>query len=43
MSGAFGSAWVCRRVSQLPDPTPIDFALFIRSIPAANSDSTKIP
>ena len=37
MSGAFGSAWACRRVSHLPDLTPIDFALFPRAMPAANS------
>src|ERR1022692_2489269 len=33
MSGAFRSAWACRRVSHLPDLTPIDFALFTRATP----------
>jgi hypothetical protein len=40
MSGAFGSAWACRRVSHLPDLTPIDFALFARALPAANSGAS---
>src|ERR1022692_4041269 len=35
MSGAFRSAWAWRRVSHLPDLTPIDFALFTRAMPAA--------
>ena len=31
----------CRRVSQVPDPTPIDFALFPRAMPAASSGADR--
>jgi hypothetical protein len=41
MSGAFGSAWACRRVCQLPDPTPIDSALFMPAMPAASSGASR--
>jgi hypothetical protein len=41
MSGAFGSAWAGRRASQLLDLTPIDFALFTRAMPAANSGASR--
>src|ERR1039458_8097128 len=40
MSGAFRSAWAWRRVSHLPDLTPIDFALFTRAMPAAGSGAS---
>src|ERR1035438_9662768 len=40
MSGAFRSAWDWRRVSHLPDLTPIDFALFTRAMPAAGSGAS---
>jgi len=37
MSGAFGSAWACRKLSPLPDLAPMDYALFTRAMPAAGS------
>ena len=41
MSGTFRSAWACRRVSHLPDLTPIDFALFTRSMPTGDAGASR--
>jgi hypothetical protein len=40
MSGAFRSACACFSVSQFPARTPMDFALFTRWMPAANSGAS---
>ena len=40
MSGAFRSACACLSDSQLPALTPMDFALFTRAMPAANSGAS---
>jgi len=40
MSGAFRSACACRRVTHLPDLTPIDCALLTRAMPAADSGAS---
>ena len=41
VSGTLRSAWACFRDSQLPARTPMDFALFTRWMPAANSGASK--
>jgi hypothetical protein len=40
MSGAFSSVWACLSDSQFPARTPMDFALFTRWMPAANSGAS---
>src|ERR1017187_9445920 len=40
VSGALRSAWACFRESQLPARTPMNFALFTRWMPAANSGAS---
>src|ERR1700691_4583827 len=41
MSGALSSAWACRCDSQLPTRIPVDFTLFTRLIPWANSGASR--
>jgi hypothetical protein len=40
MSGALRRLWACRIESQFPTRTPVDFTLFTRLIPAANSGAS---
>ncbi len=40
VSGALSSACACRSESQFPTRTPVDFTLFTRVIPAANSGAS---